>query len=243
LAADNLAQALNRAIRLIQEGYAEQARPILYELSQTYPEHEAVWLWLAAAAQNDAERVQALRRVLAINPRNAKARAALERLTGESPPPAPLPQVKLPAIKLSAPKLPPDFWQSVQTALIVILVGLTAFVIVFLAGSAIVPALTPPSATPTATFTRTPRPTVPSPTPVPTLVLPPTWTPEPTVTPRPANTRRPSLTPRPTNTRVPSRTPTPTFTRPPTNTPTPSETPTPSPTVPTLTPTETPTPI
>jgi hypothetical protein len=241
-----LAQALNRAIRLIQEGYAEQARPILYELSQTHPEHEAVWLWLAAAAQNDAERVQALRRVLAINPRNAKARAALERLTGEVLPPAPplpLPQLKLPAIKLAALKPPPNFWQSLQNALIIILVGLAAFVIVFLAGSAIVPSLTPPSATPTATFTRTPRPTVPSPTPVPTLVLPPTWTPEPTVTPRPANTLRPSLTPRPTITRIPSRTPTPTFTRPPTNTPTPSETPTPSPTVPTVTPSETPTPI
>lgn len=238
---DNFAQALNEAIRLIQEGYADQARPILHELSQTHPENETVWLWLAAAARSDAERLQALRQVLAINPRNAKARAALARLTGEQLPPAPpltLPQVKLPPIKL-----PPDFWQSAQTALIVVLLGLAAFVIVFLAGSAIVPALTPPSATPTATLTRTPRPTVPSPTPVPTLELPPTWTPAPTVTPRPANTRRPSLTPRPTNTRVPSRTPTPTFTRPPTNTPTPTETLTPSPTVPTDVPTETPTPI
>ncbi len=246
MATENLGQALNRAIRLIREGYAERARPILYQLSQTHPEHEAVWLWLAAAAQSDAERVQALRRALAVNPRSAKARAALERLTGESPPPAPLmpqiklPQIKLPAVKLSAPELPPNFWQGVQTALIVILVGLAAFVIVFLAGSAILPALVAPSATPTATFTRTPRPTVPSPTPLPVFILPPTWTPEPTVTPRPANTRRPSLTPRPTNTRPPSRTPTPTFTRPPTNTPTPSETPTPSPTV---TPSETPTPI
>ncbi|MDW8297949.1 MAG: tetratricopeptide repeat protein [Anaerolineae bacterium] len=247
MASHDFLQALNEAIRLVQAGHPEQARPILYELSHAHPEQEAVWLWLATVALSNTERIEALQRVLAINPRNAKARTALERLTGVPPTPAPprldLSRVKLPEVKLPTFKLPPHFWQSVQTALIVILTGLAAFVVIFLAGSAIVPSLTPPSATPTPTFTRTPRPTVPTPTPRPTLTLPPTWTPEPTVTPRPANTLRPTLTPRPTLTRVPSRTPTPTFTRPPTLTPTPSSTLTPSPVVPTVAPSETPTPI
>lgn len=247
MARDDFLRSLNEAIRLIQAGTPEQARPILHELSRAQPHNESVWLWLAAAAQDDAERLEALRRVLAINPRNHKARAALSRLTGEALPPPPplafLPQVKLSEVRLPALKLPPNFWQNLQTALIIVLVGVAAFVIVLLAGRVVLPALTPPSATPTATLTRTPRPTLPSPTPAPTLTLPPTWTPMPTVTPRPANTRRPSLTPRPTNTRVPSRTPTPTFTRPPTVTPTPTETPTPSPTVPSSTPRATSTPI
>ncbi len=249
MATDDFLKALNEAIRLIQAGAPEQAYPILQQLSRTHPEQEAVWLWLAAAAPSQAERVQALERVLAINPRNAKARAALEQLTGAPLPPPPprldLSQVRLSEVKVKLPalKVPSGLWQGVQTALIVVLAGAAAFIVIFLAGSVVVPALTPPSATPTPTFTRTPRPTVPSPTPRPTLTLPPTWTAEPTVTPRPANTRRPTLTPRPTITRVPSRTPTPTFTRPPTLTPTPTETPTPSPTVPSATPTETPTPI
>ncbi|PJF31714.1 MAG: hypothetical protein CUN51_01885 [Candidatus Thermofonsia Clade 1 bacterium] len=247
MASNDFLRSLNEAINLIQAGDPEAARPILYELSRTHPEQEAVWLWLATAAQSNAERIAALQRVLVINPRNAKARAALERLTGVPVPPPPpridLSQVKLPEVQLPAFKLPSGFWQSLQTAFIIILTGLAAFVVIFLAGSVVVPALTPPSATPTATATRTPSPTVPSPTPRPTLTLPPTWTPEPTDTPRPANTLRPTLTPRPTITRVPTRTPTPTFTRPPTLTPTPTETLTPSPTVPSATPTETPMPI
>ncbi len=239
MAADDFLKELNEAIRLIQAGDPQQARPILYELSRTHPQQEIVWLWLAAAAYNDAERIAALERVLAINPRNPKARTALERLTGTSPLPPP-PRIDLAKVKLlrvPAFKLPPGFWQGLQTALIIILAGPAAFVIIFLAGAVVVPALTPPSATPTATATRTPSPTVPSPTPLPTLTLPPTWTPEPTDTPRPANTLRPTLTPRPTLTRVPSRTPTPTFTRPPTLTPTPSLT------VPSVTPTQASTPI
>ncbi|MCE7947313.1 MAG: hypothetical protein DYG88_07775 [Chloroflexi bacterium CFX4] len=237
MATNDFLQALNEAIRLVQQGSPAEARPILRELSRSHPDQEAVWLWLATAAETDSERIEALRRVMAINPRNTKARVALEKLTGVAlPPPRPtldlsqvkLPQVDLSQVKLPSIRIPAKFWEVLQTFVIIVLMGAAAFVIVFLAGSVIVPALTPPSATPTATFTRTPRPTVPSPTPIATFTLPPTWTAAPTDTPRPANTLRPTQTPRPTLTRVPSRTPSPTFTRPPTETPTPSETPPPS---------------
>lgn len=228
---NDLLGRLNAAIDLINAGQLPEARRLLRALAASYPDQDSVWLWLATVAETPDEKIDHLRRVLQLNPTNAKARAALTQLTGETPAP-PGPRLALPAVRLT-----PGLIRSLESAAVVILLGLAAFVIVLLAGSALIPALTPPTETPTPLPTRTPRPTVPTPTPISTVTLPPTWTPAPTDTPRPIPTRAPSQTPRPTYTRLPSRTPLPTNTPLPTFTFTPSDTP-----PPTETPTDTPPP-
>src|SRR5579872_3286085 len=80
----DLTNRLNEAIRLVKAGQRPEARAILLGLSQQYPDLEQVWMWLATATDDTADRAQYLRRVLTINPRNDKARTALNRLTGES---------------------------------------------------------------------------------------------------------------------------------------------------------------
>src|SRR5260221_14151668 len=81
----DLADRLNQAIDLVRAGKREEARAILIPLSQQYPNLEQVWLWLASASEDTQERINYLRRVLDINPRNERARQAYTRLTGEAP--------------------------------------------------------------------------------------------------------------------------------------------------------------
>ncbi|GAB4548265.1 MAG: hypothetical protein OHK0023_11090 [Anaerolineae bacterium] len=206
---------LNEAIALIKRGDLAEARLLLAPLAEAYPHIEAIWLWQAAAAEDDEKRLDYLRRANEINPRNNTTRQAIFALSGETPPTPPL----------IAPETVKQIISTAQIGAILLLAGLVTFVFVFLVGTILRPILTPPSPTPTPTYTVTPSPTVPSPTPIISDTLPPTWTPAPSDTARPAPTQPPRPTVRPTNTRQPTRTPQPT------NTPLPTRTPTLEPTV------------
>ena len=217
----NLTSRLNEAIRLINEGRRQDARRILLDLSKQYPQLEQVWMWLATATDDTADRATYLRRVLAINPRNDKARAALTRLTGESVP-SPAATRRSPAASSASAST-----RTLESWLIAIL-GLIVIVLVILAIVLIVPPLLAPHPTETPTPTLTASPTLkysltpsitpggPTLTPLQPQTLPPSWT--------PSATALPSLTRTPADTSTPTVTFTasPTFvmiTRPPTITP------------------------
>lgn len=239
-----LSSRLNEAIALINARQFAQAREILLDLSRRYPDLEIVWMWFSAAAEDTQDKITYLRRVLAINPANERARAALLSLTGsaESLPPLPTADAMGAAQPVAAERRRGAGMQSVEFMVLLLLAGMAVFVTVFLLGSVLKPILNPPTSTPTRTLTWTPSPTVPTNTPTPTITpggptatmggptLPPTWTPAPTSTPRPTRTFPPTLTPRPTFTEVPTITASPTATQPPTNTPLPTETPAATPT-------------
>jgi hypothetical protein len=201
----DLANRLNQAISLINAGQRAEGRALLFELSKEYPEVEQIWLWLATTTEDTEQRIESLRRVLAINPRNEKARSALTRLTGEAPPPIP---EAPPAASPGSPM------RTLESALIAIL-GLALIVgLVILVSGVTTNLLTPrPTATFTpsrtftasATFTRTFTITPGGPTLTPFVgrTLIPTWSPEPTFTRQP--TRPPvtrSITPSPTTTQT-----------------------------------------
>jgi hypothetical protein len=256
MSANDLTVRLNEAIALIKAGQSAQARAILLLLVQQYPTSEAAWLWLATASADVKERVAALRQVLALNPYNEKARAALAQLTGEDLP-APPPRVVVPSsaevaappvtpVPSAAPGLPAApsklngklFEQVLLVVMVIIAVGLG----VLFTGDVVLPRLFP-SATPTPSITplptRTLTPTLPTPTNTPSFTpggptitppgptLPPTWTPRASITPRLTATPRDTLPPLPPPTQRPTREPTPSFTPFPTRTPFPTDTPRP----------------
>jgi hypothetical protein len=214
----DLATRLNEAIALINAGRRAEAQVILLALSQQYPGMDQVWMWLAAATDDTDERIGYLRRVLSINPLNEKARAALIRLTGETPPPG---------ADRPVPSHPPapraQSWESALIGVLLVIVVIVVIVVITVAISNLQqprPTSTPaPTLTfrpiPTATDTATITPGGPTLTPVVGMTLPPSWTPIPSLTPVPTRTRA-----EPTLTFTPSTTYTrfPTITLPPTTT-------------------------
>ncbi len=204
----DLANRLNEAINLINTGRRAEARAILLDLSQRYPDVEQVWLWLASSTEDTGERITYLRRVLAINPRNDKARTALTRLSGEAPPPLPN-RGSAPRSTPPAPSGPSA--KSIEGGLIGILLAVIVIIIVVIGTVTVATLLQPrPTATftptltrtliPTATLTPTITPGGPTLTPVVGATLPPSWTPQPSMTLPPTRTLAPSWTPRPSNT-------------------------------------------
>ncbi len=204
---------LQQAIDLAQQGQRTQARAILLDIVAENPTLEMAWLWLATVAATPEERLNALQRVIQMNPENQTARAALQKLGADiptaSPPPATEPKTQTGALLRGLAPL-----EIGAFAAIVIIVMLVLLVIMLRLGSEEPELVTPtpqPSLTATTTSsptpTFTPRPTI-TPGPSPTvLVLPPTWTPQPSATPRPTRTPAPTLTPLPTRTPFPSLTP------------------------------------
>ncbi|MEW5871098.1 MAG: hypothetical protein AB1894_17620 [Chloroflexota bacterium] len=101
---------LNQAIALIKAGQKSQARKLLLNLLEQDRRNEAAWLWLAQALTDDAQRIRALERCLAIFPESEKARRGLEilrsRQDGAAASPAPIyaPEFELEA--LSQPVVP-----------------------------------------------------------------------------------------------------------------------------------------
>ncbi len=211
---DDIPALLRTAIEAARSGNRVTARETLRQVIARDPNNELAWLWLVAVADSDDERLQSLRRVLAINPRNERARQALHRLEQQMQP-APLgAQVRRPAPSvdseraalLSAPRrrrgLPPwIFW-----TLALVAVGLLAAGLALLYLDRQGDGNAPP---PPATQQRPTRPAATqvagyvSPTPVggvlrtlpPRETFPPTWT--------PTATRTPTLTPLPSPTPPP----------------------------------------
>lgn len=196
---------LSEAIALANAGKSDEARTLLLELTQQYPDLEIAWMWLAAVTEDSEERITLLRRVLSINPANEKARSALTRLTGSAPE---VPTSAAPIRSTPNPKSNSDTLLVVilTMVLVTVVVGIGA-VLLNQRNARTVP-LTP-SSTPTATVTATLRFTLtpsntpggPTETPIAPKTLPPTWTLE------PSPTAMPTFTPLPTNTDVPPATP------------------------------------
>ncbi len=73
---------LQRGIELARTGHPAEARAIFEQVIRADEFNEVAWLWMAAAAENNAQRREALEIVLEINPQNEQARDALEKLGG-----------------------------------------------------------------------------------------------------------------------------------------------------------------
>ncbi len=216
---DNIKGLLQQAIALAQSGQRSEARELLQKILDQDPNIAVAWLWFANVAPSKADRINALQKVLQLDPTNKTARIALEKLG-----------VAIVADEDSGtPSSPPTLEPSLSGPLlsqneivligVVVVVALIAILSVFVVREVTEedPTSTPTN-TATSTVTSTPSPTItvtPSVTntpPPPQPTLPPTFTPTDTLTPAPTNTPRPSRTPRPSNT--------PTDTASPTNTPT-----------------------
>ncbi len=73
---------LRQAIDLARTGDRARARALLEQVLQADEYNELAWMWMAAVAENKAQRREALEIALEINPENQSARQALERLGG-----------------------------------------------------------------------------------------------------------------------------------------------------------------
>lgn len=203
--------ALQAAIRLAQQGDRAAARDQLLAITAANPSLELGWLWLASVTDDLAERVTLLKRVLAINPGNDKARQALSQISGETSLPAPA--TVNPPVRSGTPL------GAVETVLLIILALLVIALLIGGGGLLLSGKLTQPSDTPTASMTLTLSPTAtlihsltpsitpggPTATPYIAPTLPPSWTA------MPSQTALPSFTPLATDTLLPSATITPTL--------------------------------
>lgn len=75
---------LQSGIAAVRSGDKREGARLLAQVVRKEPQSEDAWFWLAAATDQPAEAAACLRRVLAINPNNARARQALNMLdTGQ----------------------------------------------------------------------------------------------------------------------------------------------------------------
>jgi hypothetical protein len=75
---------LKQAISLIKSGDQQQGRQILEPLVEHEPNNEVAWMWLAVCVDSDQEKTKCLERALTINPSNARARQALDRIKAQA---------------------------------------------------------------------------------------------------------------------------------------------------------------
>jgi len=79
-------EKLTQAIDLIKSGEKARGKRLLTEIIRTNPQNERAWLWMTLVVDTQEQRRECLERVLAINPDNARARAGLAKITGQTPP-------------------------------------------------------------------------------------------------------------------------------------------------------------
>jgi hypothetical protein len=82
LAQNNLERQLRAGIRAAQQGDQQRARQLLEDLLRRDRDNELAWIWMASIVQSSHERRICLEHVLKINPRNTRARDALNSLVG-----------------------------------------------------------------------------------------------------------------------------------------------------------------
>ena len=88
---------LKQAVAAARAGRKAEARQLLEHILQANPRHEQAWLWMGAVVETDAERVECLQQVLAINPDNAAAREGLAQLQARVGAAPATPQPAIPA--------------------------------------------------------------------------------------------------------------------------------------------------
>lgn len=80
-----LQRKLSQGVDAAKAGDRQTARRLLEEVVEQDERNELAWIWLATVATGASERREYLRKVLAINPRNQRAREALAQLGEETP--------------------------------------------------------------------------------------------------------------------------------------------------------------
>src|SRR5512135_1946315 len=73
-------ELLAQGIQAAQRGFKDKAREMLNLVIIAEPRNETAWLWLSAVANDDAEREEFLRQVVAINPQHPTAAPGLQKL-------------------------------------------------------------------------------------------------------------------------------------------------------------------
>jgi hypothetical protein len=79
---------LRMGIQAAQSGNKATARQILTQVTDQDPRNELAWIWRASVAETNDERRTCLQQVLEINPRNERAKQALDKLDMPVPEPA-----------------------------------------------------------------------------------------------------------------------------------------------------------
>jgi hypothetical protein len=93
----SVTQLVERGVHAIRAGRRDLARSVLSHAVSLDEMHEVGWLWLSAVVE-DEKKIECLEKVLAINPRNERARAGLTALrkklglTERAPTAAPVPE-------------------------------------------------------------------------------------------------------------------------------------------------------
>ncbi len=88
---EEMERAFQAGVAAARAGDRARARQLFEALIALDPRHELAWLWLASVAATTDQRRTCLHKVLAINPDNARAQAALQHL-GDGPPGVPRPR-------------------------------------------------------------------------------------------------------------------------------------------------------
>lgn len=100
MAEQKIQQLLVLAVQSVKAGDKDKGRQAFLAALKLDPNNETAWMGLVSVAKDNRERLTALKKVLTLNPDNAKAQAVLdklgvprERLMGDAPPPEPEPPV------------------------------------------------------------------------------------------------------------------------------------------------------
>lgn len=80
---DEIQSKLRSAIEAARAGERDRARRLLEQVLAEDDANEVAWLWMASVVNTLPERRSSLERVLEINPENARAQEALQRLNAE----------------------------------------------------------------------------------------------------------------------------------------------------------------
>ena len=102
---------LQQAIDAIRRGDKATGQRLLAQMLRADSRSETAWLWMSQIVESDAQRLDCLRRILAINPDNAAARkgvALLEARMRGAPPPAPAPARPEPLAQPAPAEPPPQ---------------------------------------------------------------------------------------------------------------------------------------
>jgi tetratricopeptide (TPR) repeat protein len=75
---------LQNGIAAFKDGKRDEARKYFIAAMKEEPNNENVWGWLYQVSNNDNERIQALSKVVALNPQNVQAKQLLDKL--QAPP-------------------------------------------------------------------------------------------------------------------------------------------------------------
>jgi len=208
---EQIAVLMGQGRAAARAGQRARARRYFSAVLEHDPANQEAWLERAAVVDDPQEAMAHLARVLALDPKNERARQALRaarRRAGNLPPYAasPLPPVNVSHLPVPRPLVSVPGSRSrrpLSPGLIVIgalgLVLLLALALWTDAPRTVVAALLPtptytPTPTPTHTLTPTPTPTF-TPTPTPTPTFTPTPTPTFTPTPPPTSTPKPTKVP------------------------------------------------